>query len=153
MSNLFVIGYPDAATAEEARDTILDLQRAEAIRLQDAAVAENREGRIRISQIRGAAAGGASGALIGLLFFAPLVAAAIGEPAAEAAVNDDLVREVGRQLTPGSAVLFAVAEPADRDQIIEELEPLGGKLIQAALSAEEDASIREAIEQVQAIPA
>ncbi|WP_026931421.1 DUF1269 domain-containing protein [Glycomyces tenuis] len=162
MSNLFVIGYPDAVTAEQARDKFLELQRSELLALQDIAIAENHDGKIKLRQIRsdtgiGATSGALWGGLIGLLFFMPLLgmavgagAGAIGGSATDSGVNDDLMRELGQQLTPGAAAVFALVEQATYDKVIDALEPLGGKLVQTSLSTEEESALREAIAQARA---
>lgn len=162
MSNLFVIGYPDAETAERARSKLLELQRSELLALQDVAIAENRDGKIKLRQIRsntgvGATSGALWGGLIGLLFFMPLLgmavgagAGALGGAATDTGVNDDLMRELGRHLTPGGAALFALVERATYDKVVDALEPLGGRLIQTSLSNEEETALREAIDQARA---
>ncbi|PRY54763.1 MULTISPECIES: DUF1269 domain-containing protein [Glycomyces] len=142
---LFVLAYPDARTAEAARDRVLELQRPEHITIRDMAVAENRDGKIRLRQYRsntaiGFAVGGMWGGLIGLLVFAPFVglalgaaAGAIGGAQTDTGINDESMKALARHLTPGAAALFVLEEGASRDRIVEALAEFGGVLIEDPL--------------------
>ncbi|MEU5875649.1 DUF1269 domain-containing protein [Glycomyces sp. NPDC047369] len=139
---LFVLAYPDAETAEAARDRLLELQRPEHITIRDMAVAENRDGRIRLRQYRnntaiGFAVGGMWGGLIGLLVFAPFVglalgaaAGAIGGAQTDTGIDDRSMKTLARHLTPGAAALFVLEEGASRDRIVADLAPFGGVLME-----------------------
>ncbi|WP_026931045.1 DUF1269 domain-containing protein [Glycomyces tenuis] len=162
MSDLYVIAYPDVATADRARDRTIELQQSNLITLADIVVAENRDGKIKLHQARsntglGATSGALWGGLIGLLFFMPLLGMAVGAgsgalggAATDTGVNDGLMRELSEQLTPGSAALFMLVERLTQDKVIEALEPLGGKLIQTSLSNEDERQLREAIQAARA---
>jgi uncharacterized membrane protein len=158
MSSLLVIGHPDVATVERARDRLLELHRSELVTLRDLTVAENVEGRIRLRHDLGGTGDGTAGALwgglIGLLFFTPLLgmaigagAGAIGGSATGSGIDDELMLELGQQLTLGAAALFALVEQAASNEVVEDLEPPGGKIVQASLSNEEETALREAIDQ------
>ncbi|MFB9661162.1 DUF1269 domain-containing protein [Glycomyces mayteni] len=138
---LFVLAYPDAATAEAARDRLLELQRPEHITIRDLAVAENRDGKIKLRQYRnntaiGFAVGGMWGGLIGLLVFAPFVGLALGAAAGavggaqtDTGIDDESMKTLARHLAPGAAALFVLEEGASRDRIVEDLASFGGTLL------------------------
>ncbi|MER7278413.1 DUF1269 domain-containing protein [Dactylosporangium sp. CA-052675] len=164
MSDLVAIGYRDLATANQARDKIIELQRQGLITVRDAAVVEaGEDGRVRLHQKHGttgvAAAGGALwGGLIGLLFFAPFIGMAVGAAGGAAAarltdtgVDDSFMRDVGAALEPGSAALFLLVDQVTVDKVVAEMAPfqLGGRLLHSSLSAEAEQRLRDAIEAVQ----
>src|ERR1044072_4940203 len=84
MSDLIAIAYDDAATANNVREKVFELQKEHLIELEDAVVVERKnDGKIKLHQSRinagmGAAGGALWGGLIGLIFLMPLLGAAIG---------------------------------------------------------------------------
>ena len=84
MNGLAAIAYPDLATAESARDELVQFAAEGRAHLEDAVVVERTaDGEIQLHQFKhsaakGAAKGAAGGALIGLLFLAPLLGMAVG---------------------------------------------------------------------------
>src|SRR4051794_41959856 len=84
MSNLVAVAYPDETTAREVAQTLMDLQKEHSIELEDLAIAVRQDdGKIKLHQTFKPAASGATGGalwggLIGLIFFMPLLGAAIG---------------------------------------------------------------------------
>src|SRR5262249_7022330 len=98
MSTLIVVGYDNPFKAEEIRMKLQKMQAAYLIDLEDAVVAvKNAKGKVKLHQpvnltALGALGGGFWGALIGMLFLAPLVGMAFG--AAAGAVTGAL-RDVG----------------------------------------------------------
>ena len=158
MSNLIAVAYPDVETAEKVRALLADLQKQKLIQVEDAVVVERQEdGRVKLHQAvnatgRGAAGGALWGGLIGLIFFMPFLGAAIGGATGAAVgsaqdfgVDDDFMRRVGENLTPGAAALFALVQDAVPEKVIPQIAPFGGQLIQTSLSAEAEAHLREAV--------
>ena len=158
MSNLIAVAYPDVETAEKVRAVLADLQKQKLIQVEDAVVVERREdGRVKLHQAvnatgRGAAGGALWGGLIGLIFFMPFLGAAIGGATGAAVgsaqdfgVDDDFMRRVGENLTPGAAALFALVRDSVPEKVIPQVAPFGGQLIQTSLSAEAEAHLREAV--------
>ena len=158
MSNLIAIAYLDVETAEKVRALLADLQKQKLIQVEDAVVVERREdGRVKLHQAvnatgRGAAGGALWGGLIGLIFFMPFLGAAIGGATGAAVgsaqdfgVDDDFMRRVAENLTPGAAALFALVQDAVPEKVIPQIAPFGGQLIQTSLSAEAEAHLREAV--------
>ena len=158
MSNLIAVAYPDVETAEKVRAVLADLQKQKLIQVEDAVVVERQEdGRVKLHQAvnatgRGAAGGALWGGLIGLIFFMPFLGAAIGGATGAAVgsaqdfgVDDDFMRRVGENLTPGAAALFALVRDSVPEKVIPQVAPFGGQLIQTSLSAEAEAHLREAV--------
>ncbi|MHA6762495.1 DUF1269 domain-containing protein [Streptacidiphilus sp. PAMC 29251] len=162
MSNLIAVAYPDVATAEQVRALLADLQKQKLIQLEDAVIVERKEdGKVKLHQSvsttgAGAAGGALWGGLIGLLFFMPFLGAAIGGATGAAVgaaqnfgVDDDFMRRVGENLTPGAAALFVLVQNAVQEKVIPQLAPFGGQLIQTSLSDEDETHLREAVKAAQ----
>jgi uncharacterized membrane protein len=165
VSELYVVGYRDLATAEQVRDRMIQMQSEQLVTLDDIVVVENRSGKIKMHQARsmagmGAASGALWGGLIGLLFFMPLMGMAIGAAAGAAGgamtdigVDDKFMKDLGTTLQPGVAAVFALVSKATTDRVIAELAPYEGRLLHTSLSAEAEAQLREAIAKARAVPA
>jgi uncharacterized membrane protein len=162
VSNLIAVAYPDVATAEQVRALLADLQKQKLIQLEDAVIVERKEdGKVKLHQSvsttgAGAAGGALWGGLIGLLFFMPFLGAAIGGATGAAVgaaqnfgVDDDFMRRVGENLTPGAAALFVLVQNAVQEKVIPQLAPFGGQLIQTSLSDEDETHLREAVKAAQ----
>ncbi|MBY8887990.1 DUF1269 domain-containing protein [Streptomyces sp. PTM05] len=158
MSNLFVIAYDDVRTATEVRDKLFQMMKEHLIQLEDAAVVERREdGKIKLHQVSnpvamGATGGALWGTLIGMLFFVPFLGAAVGAAAGAAGgsvvdtgVNDDFMRELGRNLRPGAAALFLLVQQATEDRVVPEIAQYGGQLVKTSLSETDEQHLREAV--------
>ena len=162
MSNLIAVAYPDVATAEKVRALLSDLQKQKLIQLEDAVIVERKEdGKVKLHQAvsatgAGAAGGALWGGLIGLLFFMPFLGAAIGGATGAAVgaaqdfgVDDNFMRRIGENLTPGAAALFVLVQNAVQEKVIPQIAPFGGQLIQTSLSNEDEAHLREAVKAAQ----
>lgn len=158
MSDLIAIAYNDVATANQARDKVIQLQKEHVIELADLVVVERKQdGKIKLHQARNMTAGGALGGaawggLIGLIFFMPLLGMAIGGAtgaamgaAADNGVDDNFMRELSQGLTPGAAALFLLVDKRNPDKAVPELAPLGGQLIKTSLSTEDEESLKDAV--------
>lgn len=158
MSELFVIGYRDLATAQQVRDRMIQMQSEQLITLDDIVVVENADGKIKLHQAHsmaglGAASGALWGGLIGLLFFMPLVGMAVGAGAGalggaltDIGVNDRFMKDLGTTLKPGTAAVFALIAKSTPDRVIAELAPYEGKLLHTSLSTEAETHLREAMD-------
>ncbi|WP_433206214.1 DUF1269 domain-containing protein [Dactylosporangium sp. CS-047395] len=160
MSDLVAIGYRDVATANMARDKLIELQRQGIITLRDAAVVEaGPDGKVRLHQASGNAGAGAAGGalwggLIGLLFLAPFLGMAVGAATGAVAgkftdtgVDDKFMKDVGKTLEPGSAALFLLVDQVTVDKVVAEMAPfdLGGRLLHSSLNMEAEQRLREAM--------
>jgi uncharacterized membrane protein len=156
MSNLIAISYPDVATALQVRDRVIEMQQEKLIVLEDAAVAEKRaDGKIKLHQAKsvtgaGAAWGAMWGGLIGMLFFMPFLGAALGGATGAAAasradlgVDDKFMKDLGKSLKPGGAVLFMLVVSSTPDKVIPQVAQYGGEIIKTSLSEEMEEHLRE----------
>jgi uncharacterized membrane protein len=118
MSDVVAIAYPDQQTAETVRKTLADLGQEKTVELDDAVVVTRDEnGKVGLHQAfhpvgSGAASGALWGSLIGLIFLMPFMGLVIGAAggalagaATDVGVNDDLMKELGQKLTPGTSAL------------------------------------------------
>jgi uncharacterized membrane protein len=163
MSNLIAIAYDDVATASAVRDKLFQLQAQHLITLEDAVVVERKlDGKIKLHQVggssagRGAAGGALWGGLIGLIFFMPFLGAAIGAgtgalagSAVDAGVDNNFMRQVGEQLTPGKAALFVLVIDSTPERVLPEIAPYGGTILNTSLSPEAEAHLRDAVKAAQ----
>jgi uncharacterized membrane protein len=158
MSTLVAIAYPDASTAEQVRQELVQATKEHLVRLEDAVIVEHgADGKIKLNQAMsttgaGAAGGALWGGLIGLLFLAPLFGMAIGAASgalggkmSDVGVNDNFMKELGAKLEPGKAALIALGSTDARDKLIERVKPYGGEVIQTSLGSEEEAQLKAAL--------
>ena len=150
MSTLIAVGYDTPFKAEEVRMKLQKMQQAYLIDLEDAVVAvKNAKGKVKLEQpinltALGAASGGFWGALIGLIFLAPLFGMAIGAMAGavsgalrDVGINDKFIKDLADTLKPNTSALFVLVRKATPDRVLDELKGTGGKIIQSSLSHEE----------------
>jgi uncharacterized membrane protein len=163
MSTLVAIGYDNPYRAEEVRLMLRKMQRDYLIDLEDAVVAvKDDKGRISLSQAHnltgtGAVSGGFWGALIGLLFMAPLLGMAVGAAAGaisgaltDVGLDDKFMKDLAANLKPGSSVLFALVRRSTPDRVLDELKGTGGKILRSSLAHEDEARLQQAISAVKA---
>jgi uncharacterized membrane protein len=166
MSDLIAVGYDDVETAQTVREKLLELQSRHVITLEDAVVVERKlDGKIKLHQARSATGAGAVGGalwggLIGLLFFMPFLGAAVGAAAGAAGgsmvdtgMDDNFMREVGEELSPGRAALFVLVVSSTPDKVLPEVAPYGGHIITTSLTSEAEAHLRETAQAAQAASA
>ena len=156
MSNLVAIAYDDLATAQQVVGNIGRAQTAHELELDDLVIVERRQdGKVKLHQPSMAGAGAAGGALwgglIGLIFLMPLFGMAIGAASGAAAgaltdagVDDKFMKELGEQLTPGSAAVIALVRRVTMDKVLEGIQ-IPGRVIQTSLDNEAEARLQEAL--------
>jgi uncharacterized membrane protein len=159
MSDLIVIAYDDEFKAEEVRLTLAKLQVEHLIELEDAAVVvKDEHGKIKLKQAvnltgAGAASGGFWGLLIGILFFNPLLGAAVGAASGALAgafsdigVDDNFIRELGETLQPKSSALFVLVRKVTPDKVLEEVGKFGGKVLRTSLTKDEESQLQTVLD-------
>ncbi len=159
MSELVVIGFDGEYRADEARLTLLKLQREYLIDLEDAVVAVKRaDGKVKLHQsfnlsAAGAVGGGFWGLLIGTLFLSPLFGIVAGAAAgatagalADVGIEDRFVEEVAATLKSGSSALFVLVRKATPDKVLEALHGLGGTVLKTSLTHEDEAKLQAALD-------
>jgi uncharacterized membrane protein len=158
VNQLAAIAYPDLATAEKAREELVQLAAEGRAYLEDAVVVERTAGdEIKLHQFKhtaakGAVTGAAGGALIGLLFLAPLLGMAVGAVSggvgtklSDGGIDDYFMKDLGAQLRPGAAALIVLGTAEARDELVARLKPYGGLLLHTSLNTREEQRVREAL--------
>jgi uncharacterized membrane protein len=157
MSTLIAIAYPDESTAKQARAALARLQTERLVELDDAVIAVNHDGKIRLEQAvnltgAGALGGAAWGGLLGLIFLMPIAGMAIGAASgaigghfSDFGVNDDFARDISRELKPDSAALFILARRATPDKVLEEMKQFGGTVLRTNLSNDAEQRLQSAL--------
>jgi uncharacterized membrane protein len=157
MATLTVWKFPTANGADMAQDTIEQLSKQELIKVHDAAVVTWPEGAKKpktrqLHSLTGAGAlGGAFwGLLFGLLFFVPLLGAAVGAAAGafagslgDVGIDDDFIRRVRMEITPGTSALFAMTSEAVMDRVQDAFKGQNAELISTNLTSEQEERLRE----------
>jgi uncharacterized membrane protein len=156
MSNLVAIAYDDLDTAQQVVSNISRAQAAHEIELDDLVIIERRgDGKVKLHQPSMAGAGAAGGALwgglIGLIFLMPLFGMAIGAASGAAAgaltdagVDDKFMKELGEQMTPGSAAVIALVRRVTMDKVLDSIQ-IQGRIIQTSLDNDAEARLEEAL--------
>ncbi|UJA20333.1 DUF1269 domain-containing protein [Thermoleophilia bacterium SCSIO 60948] len=156
MSDLVAIAYDDVPTAEAVASRLGQQVKEHNIELEDAAIVERREdGKVKLHQPSltgiGAVSGALWGGLIGMIFFVPLFGMALGAATGAAGgamsdhgVDDDFMKRLGEELTPGKAALVLLISKITPDKIIPHIEQTG-TVIQTSLPDEQEQALRDAL--------
>ena len=147
---------PDGASL--AVRTLKELENEGLIVIHDAAIVEWPAGKKKpktrqVDDLVGPAAlGGAFwGFLFGLLFFVPLIGAAVGAAGAAAVaslrhvgIDDDFVKQVKSAVTEGTSALFLLSSSGVEDRIRQRFVGVHPELIATNLTGDDEARLREA---------
>ncbi|HUO69749.1 MAG TPA: DUF1269 domain-containing protein [Solirubrobacteraceae bacterium] len=168
MATLVAIGYSDQTTAEEARQTVAQLESELIIQAdQVASISRDLEGKYHVHTTHGGASagggavwGGFWGLLFGLLFFIPFAGLAMGAGLGalfghmgEKGIDKAFQEQVRDHLKPGTSALFMVIEQATPDKAIAALQQYGGTVIKTSLSEEDTQRLQEALQPPSTAPA
>lgn len=157
MSDLVAIAYEDVPTAQKVAKNLGEQVKQHNIKLEDIAIVERREdGKVKLHQASMAGVGAVSGAvwggLIGLIFFMPLFGMALGAAGgalggsmADHGVDDQFMKSLGEELTPGKAALILLISKVSVDKILPQVQ-IPGKVIQTSLSNESETALQEALD-------
>ncbi len=157
MSTLTIWKFDSPTGADQAENTVLTLQKEGLIEVDDAATvswpATRRRPKTRqLHHLAGLGAldGAFWGMLFGLIFFVPLLGAAMGAAAGglggsliDVGINDDLIKKVRGEITPGSSALFLMTSNAVVDRVHDAFDGLEATLVSTNLSHEDEAKLRE----------
>jgi len=158
MATLVAIAYPDQDRALEVRSVLGRLQKQYLIDLVDAVVVtRDDKGKVHLNQsvplIGISTVNGALwGMLIGLLFFSPIVGAAIGAgwgaiagKLSDYGIDDNFMRTLAEKLQPNTSALFVLARGGVPDRVLPEIARYGGTVIQTSLPQETEEQLRVAL--------
>src|SRR5438270_7353463 len=161
MATLVAIGYPDQGTAEQARETVRQLEADLVIQAdQVAAITRDLEGKYHVHTSHGGASAGAGawwggfwGMLFGLLFFIPCAGLAVGAGMGalfghfgEKGIDKAFQQQVRDYLQPGTSALFMVIEQVTPDKAVAALQQYGGTVIRTSLSDEDTKKLQDALQ-------
>jgi uncharacterized membrane protein len=161
MATLVAIGYPDAGTAEQARETVRRLESELIIQAdQVAAISRDSEGKYHVHTTHGGADAGSGavwggfwGLLFGLLFFIPFAGMALGAGMGalmghfgEKGIDKAFQDQVRDYVKPGTSALFMVIEQATPDKAVAALQQYGGTVIKSSLSDEDTKKLQDALQ-------
>jgi uncharacterized membrane protein len=158
MATLTVWKFDSAGGAQSALAQLERMQKEELLRINDAAYVTWPEGKKRpkteqLHSLTGAGALGGSfwGLLFGLIFFVPLLGMAVGAAMgalsgsmADVGIDDDFIRQVRQEVTPGTSALFVMTSNVVADRVIDEFKQTGATLVSTNLSTEQENKLREA---------
>ncbi len=156
MATLTVLKFHTPQGADQMLNQIKSLQKQELITVHDAAIVTWPEGKKgpktrQLTNLAGIGAldGAFWGLLFGLLFFVPLFGMAIGAgmgalggKLADYGIDDDFIKNVQSQVTPGTSALFLMTSGAVRDKVAEQLKGQEFELIASNLSKEQEDELR-----------
>jgi uncharacterized membrane protein len=161
MATLVAIGYPDQVTAEQARQTVAQLENELIVQAdQVASISRDVEGKYHVHTSHGGASagggawwGGFWGMLFGLLFFIPFAGLAIGAGMGalfghlgEKGIDKAFQQQVRDYLKPGTSALFMVIEQVTPDKAVAALQQYGGTVIRTSLSDEDTKRLQDALQ-------
>ncbi len=160
MATLLAIGYPDQATAEQARQTVFELEKELVIQAdQVASISRDLEGKYHVHTSHGGASagggamwGGFWGLLFGLLFFVPIAGLAFGAGMGalfghmgEKGIDKAFQEQVRDYVKPGTSALFMIIEQVTPDKATAALQHYGGTVIKTSLSDEDTKRLQDAL--------
>jgi len=157
MATLTVWRFDTPTGAEQAEETLRRLAKQELIKVHDAATVSWPEGakRPKTRQMHNLAGAGALGGafwglLFGLIFFVPLLGLAVGAASGALAgslgdvgIDDDFIKRVRDEITPGRSALFAMTSDAVIDKVRDAFEGTSGELLFTNLSTDQEKALRE----------
>jgi uncharacterized membrane protein len=161
MATLVAIGYPDQTTAEEARQTVMQLEEELIIQAdQVASISRDLEGKYHVHTTHGGAGagggavwGGFWGLLFGLLFLVPFAGWAVGAGLGALfghlgtkGIDKTFQDQVRDYVKPGTSALFLVIEQVTPDKAVAALEQYGGTVIKTSLSEEDTKKLQDALQ-------
>ena len=161
MANLVAVVFNDETTAFEMRTALMKMQSQHLIELEDSVVVtRNAKSKTKLDQAvsltsAGAVGGGFWGLLIGLIFLNPLLGMAVGAGAgalsgrfSDIGLNDQMLKDLGQSMKPGTSGLFVLVRRATTDKVLEGLKEFTGKgkVFQTSLNKEDETALRDALE-------
>jgi uncharacterized membrane protein len=157
VATLTVWKFNDAEAADKAVATLEGLARQQLITVQDAATVSWPTGAKKpktrqLHSLTGAGAlGGAFwGMLFGLLFFVPLLGMAVGAAMgaltgslSDVGIDDDFIKRVRSEVTPGTSALFLMSSGAVMDKVRDAFRGQQAELLSTNLSDDQERALRE----------
>ena len=160
MATLTVWKFDTPEGADAAASTLERLSKENVVVVHDAATVSWEPGKKKpktrqLNNLTSAGAlGGAFwGLLFGLLFFVPLLGMAVGAASGALAgslgdvgIDDNFIKSVRDQVTPGTSALFVMTSDAVQDRVLAAVKDAGlhAELVHTNLSEDQEAKLRDA---------
>jgi uncharacterized membrane protein len=158
MATLTVWKFSTPTGADQALQTLEGMQSQELIHILDGAVVSwpPDKKKPKTQQMHsmtggGALGGGFWGFLFGLIFFVPFLGAAIGAgmgalmgSMTDIGIDDNFIRDVRQEVTPGTSALFLMSENAVVDKVRDAFKGSNPQLLHTNLDDAQEAKLREA---------
>jgi len=158
MATLTVWKFDSAGGAQNALTLLERMQKEELLQINDGAYVTWPEGKKKpkteqLNRLAGAGALGGSfwGLLFGLIFFVPLLGMAVGAAMgalagsmSDVGIDDQFIRQVREQVTPGTSALFVMTSNTVVDKVLDEFKGTGATLVSTNLSKDQEGKLREA---------
>jgi uncharacterized membrane protein len=158
VAELIVLGFKDMTTADEAVNELDQMQKESLISVADwARVIRRQDGKVDIRQAHSPAAAGALGGtfwglLFGLIFFVPLFGLAIGAAMGamtgaltDVGIDDKMIKDLGKQIVPGSSALFIFVIEATGDKVTERMRQYEPEVLRTSLSNDAEEKLKQAL--------
>lgn len=158
MSNLIVVKFDNLDDAGRLRQTLKDVEKSGALKLDDTAViVKDADGKVRVNDEidRGVKVGAIGGGLLGMLlmFWFPIAGLAIGAAGGalvgklvDMGIDRKFVDDVSEAMQPGSSALFAIVSGGRPETAIAAIEPYRGTLYHTSLPSDLEESLRRALQ-------
>jgi uncharacterized membrane protein len=157
MSDIIVVGFDHEEDGLAALRSLRSLEKGSGLHLEDTAViSKDPDGTLHVKNEM--ASGTEEGAVVGAMLGGVLVVlfpvagilggAAVGGLVGRSwkhGIDGGFVKEVGEQLQPGTAALFAQVKSGSADAIEAAFRPFSGRVIQTSLPPEFEDGLREAL--------
>jgi uncharacterized membrane protein len=157
MATLTVWKFDSAGGAQNALTLLERMQKEELLQINDGAYVTWPEGKKKpkteqLHRLAGAGALGGSfwGLLFGLIFFVPLLGMAVGAAMgalagsmSDVGIDDQFIRQVREQVTPGTSALFVMTSNTVVDKVLDEFKGTGATLVSTNLSKDQEDQLRE----------
>jgi uncharacterized membrane protein len=98
------------------------------------------------------------GLLFGMIFFVPLLGMAVGAAMgalsgsmADVGIDDDFIKGVQKNVTPGTSALFVMSSNAVADKVLDQFKTTGASLLSTNLSTEQEGRLREAFAETEQV--
>ncbi len=159
MGSIVVLSFSNEAAADGLQKKLEELQDRGALQIDDAVkVTVDENGKTKVhhgfSVARGGALlGGTFGAVVGMLFLAPVAGAAIGAAGGAAigklsgdyGIDEDFIKQTSAALKPGTAALFLMVSHGTPEKIEAEIRGTEAVVISTTLSEESEARLKAAL--------
>jgi len=158
VAELIVLGFKDMATADQAVIELEQMQKESLISVADwARVIRRQDGKVDIRQGNHPTAAGALGGtfwglLFGLIFFVPLFGAVIGAASGaligaltDVGIDDKMIKDLGKQIVPGSSALFVYVIQATGDKVADRMRQYEPEVLRTSLSNDAEEKLRKAL--------